>query len=92
MFTICYNFKLVPSRDAHLGCTARRSDLENLALCLVHWSEGKLPWQPLISKVMKPADTVKVQVAKEDFFKGLPATGKNLPKQVVNQDMWRGLL
>jgi len=71
------------SRDAHLGCTARRSDLENLALCLVHWSEGKLPWQPLISKVMKPADTVKVQVAKEDFFKGLPATGKNLPKQVL---------
>jgi len=71
------------SRDAHLGCTARRSDLENLALCLVHWSEGTLPWQPLISKVMKPADTVKVQAAKEDFFKGLPATGKNLPKQVL---------
>jgi len=71
------------SRDAHLGCTARRSDLENLALCLVHWSEGTLPWQPLISKVMKPADTVKVQTAKEDFFKGLPATGKNLPKQVL---------
>ena len=70
-------------RDAHLGCTARRSDLENLALCLVHWSEGTLPWTPLISKVMKPADTVKVQAAKEDFFKGLPATGKNLPKQVV---------
>jgi len=71
------------SRDAHLGCTARRSDLENLALCLVHWSEGTLPWTPLISKVMKPADTVKVQAAKEDFFKGLPATGKNLPKQVL---------
>ena len=70
-------------RDAHLGCTARRSDLENLALCLVHWSEGTLPWQSLISKVMKPADTLKVQAAKEEFFKGLPATGKHLPKQVV---------
>jgi len=71
------------SRDAHLGCTARRSDLENLALCLVHWSVGTLPWQSLISKVMKPADTVKVQAAKEEFFKGLPATGKHLPKQVL---------
>jgi len=71
------------SRDAHLGCTARRSDLENLALCLVHWSEGTLPWQSLISKVMKPADTLKVQAAKEEFFKGLPATGKHLPKQVL---------
>ena len=71
-------------RDAHLGCTARRSDLENLALNLVHWSLGSLPWQSLVSKTMKPADLVKVQAAKIEFFDNLPSTGKGLSKQVVS--------
>jgi len=71
------------SRDAHLGCTARRSDLENLALNLVHWSQGSLPWQSLVSKTMKPADLVKVQAAKIEFFDNLPSTGKGLSKQVL---------
>ena len=77
------NYKTI-FRDAHLGCTARRSDLENLALNLVHWSLGSLPWQSLVSKTMKPADLVKVQAAKIEFFDNLPSTGKGLPKQVVS--------
>ena len=75
-------------RDAHLGCTARRSDLENLALNLVHWSLGSLPWQSLVSKTMKPADLVKVQAAKIEFFDNLPSTGKGLPKQVETHNTW----
>ena len=77
------NYKTI-FRDAHLGCTARRSDLENLALNLVHWSLGTLPWLSLVSKTMKPADLVKVQAAKIEFFDNLPSTGKGLPKQVVS--------
>lgn len=57
------------SRDAHLGCTARRSDLECLALCLVHWTTGTLPWIHLIK-----GPPTKVQEAKETFFKGMPGT------------------
>ena len=65
------------SRDAHIGCTARRSDLENLALCLVHWSSGALPWLHLIK-----GPPAKVQAAKEQFFKELPGSAEHLPAPV----------
>ena len=65
------------SRDAHIGCTARRSDLENLALCLIHWSSGALPWLHLIK-----GPPAKVQAAKEQFFKELPGSAEHLPAPV----------
>ena len=65
------------SRDAHIGCTARRSDLENLALCLIHWSSGALPWLHLTK-----GPPAKVQAAKEQFFKELPGSAEYLPGPV----------
>ena len=66
------------SRDAHAGCTARRSDLENLALCLVHWTSGELPWLHLIA-----GPPAKVEAAKKQFFAGLPAAASHLPPPVA---------
>lgn len=66
------------SRDAHAGCTARRSDLENLALCLVHWTSGRLPWLHLIA-----GPPAKVEAAKKEFFAGLPATAAHLPAPIA---------
>ena len=37
------------SRDAHDGAQInRRSDLEILAFCVIHWLSGTLPWIDLI--------------------------------------------
>jgi vaccinia related kinase len=39
------------SRDAHDGAHLnRRSDLEILAYCVIHWLSGTLPWIDLIKK------------------------------------------
>jgi len=64
------------SRDAHIGCTSRRSDLEVLAFNMIHWLNGTLPWIKL------SADPKKVQAAKEAYVKDLDSNIKNLPKSV----------
>jgi len=64
------------SRDGHIGCTSRRSDLEVLAFNMIHWLRGSLPWVSL------SADPKKVQAAKEAFVKDIDANIKDLPKPV----------
>jgi len=63
------------SRDAHIGCTSRRSDLECLAFNIVHWLQGTLPW-------VKVTDPKKVQAAKESYVKDLSSNIKTLPKNI----------
>ncbi|XP_044728832.1 serine/threonine-protein kinase VRK1-like [Chrysoperla carnea] len=36
------------SRDAHRGCTSRRSDLESLGYNMLYWLTAKLPWDHLL--------------------------------------------
>ena len=64
------------SRDGHIGCTSRRSDLEVLVYNVIHWLRGTLPWVSL------SADPKKVQAAKEVFVKDIDANIKDLPKPV----------
>ena len=64
------------SRDAHIGCTSRRSDLEVLGFNLVHWLTGSLPW---LSLTASPA---KVQAAKVEYFSDLNKNISKLPKPV----------
>jgi len=64
------------SRDGHIGCTSRRSDLEVLVFNMIHWLRGSLPWVSL------SADPKKVQAAKEAFVKDIDANIKDLPKPV----------
>ena len=63
------------SRDAHMGCTSRRSDLEVLAFNLIHWLTGSLPWQG-------QTDPKKVEILKINFVKDLDKNIKSLPKSV----------
>ena len=62
------------SRDGHIGCTSRRSDLEVLVFNVIHWLRGTLPWVSL------SADPKKVQSAKESYVKDIDANIKDLPK------------
>lgn len=49
------------SRDAHDGAqTSRRSDLEILGYCIIHWTCGILPWIGLIK------NPVQVQLSKKE--------------------------
>jgi len=64
------------SRDAHIGCTSRRSDMEVLGFNIIHWLTGSLPW---ISLTANPA---KVQSAKEQFMKDIRKNTANMPTQV----------
>jgi len=64
------------SRDAHIGCTARRSDLEVLGFNLVHWVTGTLPWMNIL------ASCDKVHAAKQVFMEGLPGTVAGVPKPI----------
>jgi len=64
------------SRDGHIGCTSRRSDLEVLVFNVIHWLRGSLPWVSL------SADPKKVQAAKEAYVKDIDANIKELPKPV----------
>jgi len=64
------------SRDAHIGCTSRRSDMEVLGYNIIHWLVGTLPWQGIMNN---PA---KVQAAKEMYMKDLTKNMVGLPKQV----------
>lgn len=64
------------SRDAHIGCTARRSDLEVLGFNLVHWVTGTLPWMNTLASVDK------VHQAKKVFMEGFPGTVAGVPKPI----------
>ena len=64
------------SRDAHAGCTSRRSDMEVLGFNIIHWLTGSLPWLPLTN------NPGKVQAAKEQFMNDLDKNTASLPKQV----------
>ena len=35
------------SRDAHIGCTSRRSDLECLSFNIIHWLQGRYEQDPV---------------------------------------------
>jgi len=61
------------SRDAHIGCTSRRSDLEVLSFNIIHWLTGSLPWQG-------QTDPKKVETMKIAFVKDLDKNIKSLPK------------
>jgi len=61
------------SRDAHIGCTSRRSDLEVLCYNLFHWNTGTLPWIKALD------NAVKVQGEKEKFMAAVPANFAHLP-------------
>jgi len=63
------------SRDAHIGCTSRRSDLECLSFNIIHWLQGTLPW-------VKVTDPKKVQAQKESYVKDLSSNIKTLPKNI----------
>jgi len=46
------------SRDAHAGANiSRRSDLEILGYCVIHWMCGKLPWIDLIKNPVHVQDS-----------------------------------
>merc|ERR1719209_254623 len=64
------------SRDAHIGCTSRRSDMEVLGFNIIHWLTGSLPWLPLTN------NPGKVQAAKEEYMKDLDKNTASMPKQV----------
>ncbi|XP_023328251.1 serine/threonine-protein kinase VRK1 isoform X2 [Eurytemora carolleeae] len=66
------------SRDAHIGCTSRRSDLEVLCYNLYHWKMGTLPW------ISSTANPVKVQAEKEKLMCSLPGSVSNLSKPTQN--------
>lgn len=55
------------SRDAHLGVSTMRGDLEILAYNLIQWSGGKLPWE--VNKLL--TNPLKVQQAKDDLMSDL---------------------
>jgi len=63
------------SRDAHIGCTSRRSDLEVLGFNIIHWLTGSLPWLGVIN------NPGKVQAEKESYMKDSKNLG-SLPKSV----------
>ncbi|XP_048864110.1 serine/threonine-protein kinase VRK2 isoform X1 [Brienomyrus brachyistius] len=62
------------SMDAHNGVApSRRSDLENLGYCLLHWLCGTLPWDPVLK------NPVLVQEAKARLMANLPDSVLELP-------------
>lgn len=53
------------SRDAHVGGTTYRGDMEILAYNIVHWLSSKLPWETVLkdpSAVMKAKETAMQNV------------------------------
>jgi len=66
------------SRDAHIGCTSRRSDLEVLCYNLYHWHTGTLPWLNVTD------NPKKVQDKKEDFMGSVSANVAHLPPSTQN--------
>ncbi|CAG0883911.1 unnamed protein product [Cyprideis torosa] len=52
------------SRDLHVGCHTRRSDLEILGYNLLYWSSGTLPWWGL-------DDVKEIHSRKEHYLKDL---------------------
>jgi len=64
------------SRDAHAGCTSRRSDMEVLGYNIIHWLTGSLPWLPIIS------NPTKVYTAKQQFMSEVGKNTASLPKPV----------
>jgi len=64
------------SRDAHIGCTSRRSDLEVLAFNMYHWFTGQIPWAKVLT------DPLKVEAEKKKFMSSVPESVQNLPKSM----------
>ncbi|XP_030603743.1 serine/threonine-protein kinase VRK2 isoform X2 [Archocentrus centrarchus] len=61
------------SIDAHKGVTAsRRSDLQILGFCLLHWLCGSLPWDGVLK------NPTRVQEAKESLMDNLPDSVQQL--------------
>ncbi|KAM9804390.1 serine/threonine-protein kinase VRK2 [Neosynchiropus ocellatus] len=70
----CHNGTIeYTSLDAHIGVAAsRRSDLQILGFCLLHWVCGSLPWE----HVLKNPEQVKQ--AKTRLMEGLPGSVQQL--------------
>lgn len=54
------------SRDAHVGATTRRGDLEILAFNMLRWFTSRLPWEDKLSNCSY------VQQQKLDYMKNIP--------------------
>ncbi|XP_075899090.1 serine/threonine-protein kinase VRK1-like isoform X2 [Nelusetta ayraudi] len=69
------------SLDAHKGLDlSRRSDLQILGFCLLHWLTGSLPWEGLIN------NPTQVQEAKTRLMDGLPESVHRLSKGGASTD------
>lgn len=69
------------SLDAHKGVApSRRSDLQILGFCLLHWLCGSLPWDHLLNS------PVQVQEAKDRLMQNLPDSVKELSPGRVGTD------
>ncbi|KAJ0004883.1 hypothetical protein NQD34_011097 [Periophthalmus magnuspinnatus] len=69
------------SLDAHRGVApSRRSDLQILGFCLLHWLCGELPWGSLLQT---PG---QVQEAKTRFLQNLPQSVKEFSSSRVGTD------
>ncbi|XP_055018975.1 serine/threonine-protein kinase VRK1 isoform X2 [Boleophthalmus pectinirostris] len=69
------------SLDAHRGVApSRRSDLQILGFCLLHWLCGKLPWERLLH------NPGQVQEAKTRFLQNLPQSVSELSSSRAGTD------
>ncbi|XP_073338104.1 serine/threonine-protein kinase VRK2 isoform X3 [Pagrus major] len=69
------------SVDAHKGVApSRRSDLQILGFCLLHWLCGSLPWDSVLS------NPVKVQEAKVRLMDNLPDSVQDLSVSGASTD------
>uniref|UniRef100_A0A8C6SMM7 VRK serine/threonine kinase 2 n=1 Tax=Neogobius melanostomus TaxID=47308 RepID=A0A8C6SMM7_9GOBI len=69
------------SLDAHKGVApSRRSDLQILGFCLLHWLCGRLPWDRLLHR------PEQVQDAKTRFMQNLPASVQEMSPGGVGTD------
>lgn len=72
------------SRDAHAGALCnRRSDLEILGYCVVHWLSGTLPWISLIANCEQVQQSkIKNMTNVKDFIKATLGSVNNISEPV----------
>lgn len=72
------------SRDAHDGAQiTRRSDLEILGYCVIHWICGKLPWMELIKNPVHVQESKKKSMANVKGFLRETLESVGTPAEVV---------
>ncbi|XP_065557875.1 serine/threonine-protein kinase VRK1-like [Artemia franciscana] len=75
------------SRDAHLGISSRRSDLEILGYNLLQWLSGTLPWEEktLTEEGKQPLSDEEVAAAKDNYMKNISKLVARIPKEVASE-------